>query len=190
MIFHRLVHASNFEQYQQSIRASDSLVIEVPNATFIDMKFVDDDFCMALLMHNGKTMFSTVISKLTHLDAHYLIRVKHHFDGTERDFKYGTSPVKLSQRQLPHGVAGVHGSSFVEDFAQFKHAIRHTFAKDDPFKPAKIVVNGREPRRYCVVIAEDKKHLRIFDLDHHEQDETLQRLEDENPTDGDERMTE
>ena len=39
------------------------------------------------------------------------------------------------------------------------------FATSDGFKPAKIEVNGRKNRRICVVLGEDGRQMRIFDLD-------------------------
>jgi len=42
---------------------------------------------------------------------------------------------------------------------------KHVFATSDDFKPTKIEVNGRKNRRICVVLGEDGRQMKIFDLD-------------------------
>lgn len=43
--------------------------------------------------------------------------------------------------------------------------IKHTFPLTESFKPAKIEVNGRKNRRVCLVISEDGRNMKIYDLD-------------------------
>jgi anaphase-promoting complex subunit 4 len=42
---------------------------------------------------------------------------------------------------------------------------RHTFPQDASWAPERIEINGRKGRRVVCVIAQDKIHYRIFDLD-------------------------
>jgi len=42
---------------------------------------------------------------------------------------------------------------------------KHVFAGSDGFKPAKIEINGRKNRRICVVLGEDGRQMKIYDLD-------------------------
>jgi anaphase-promoting complex subunit 4 len=44
--------------------------------------------------------------------------------------------------------------------------VKHVFK--NRFKPAKIEVNGRKNRRVCIVLGEDSRHLRVYDVDHAE----------------------
>jgi anaphase-promoting complex subunit 4 len=52
---------------------------------------------------------------------------------------------------------------FDQDFLQ--PYSKHVFGTSDDFKPAKIEVNGRKNRRICVVLGEDGRRMRIYDLD-------------------------
>lgn len=45
------------------------------------------------------------------------------------------------------------------------HPIRHTFPKGLSWTPERLEVNGRKGRRVVCVVAQDKIHYRIFDLD-------------------------
>lgn len=59
--------------------------------------------------------------------------------------------------------------------AHFDHAFlqpytKRVFATSDGFKPAKIEVNGRKNRRICVVLGEDGRQMRIYDLDFNDDD--------------------
>jgi anaphase-promoting complex subunit 4 len=49
-----------------------------------------------------------------------------------------------------------------------QQCIKHTFAADDRLRPVKIEVNGRKNRRFVVVLGEDCRQMRIFDLDYKE----------------------
>jgi anaphase-promoting complex subunit 4 len=55
----------------------------------------------------------------------------------------------------------VHSVS-IADMQQY---IKHTFASGDWLKPSKFEVNGRKNRRFVIVLGEDCRQMRIFDLD-------------------------
>ena len=77
-----------------------------------------------------------------------------------KDLAFNVSETEISNDQ---------GSSIEVD-AHFDQAFlrpytKRVFATSDGFKPAKIEVNGRKNRRICVVLAEDGRQMRIYDLD-------------------------
>jgi anaphase-promoting complex subunit 4 len=43
--------------------------------------------------------------------------------------------------------------------------VQHVFPKENLFVPVALGINGRKDRRALLVLAEDLKHYRIFDLD-------------------------
>lgn len=53
----------------------------------------------------------------------------------------------------------------VLDAGNVEPYVKYVFNTTDSFKPAKIEVNGRKNRRICVVLSEDGRHMRIYDLD-------------------------
>ena len=46
-----------------------------------------------------------------------------------------------------------------------------TFPKGVSWTPQQIEVNGRKERRVACALAKDNFHYRVYDLDHHEQEE-------------------
>jgi anaphase-promoting complex subunit 4 len=77
----------------------------------------------------------------------------------------------VDKKLLPHGKAGKMEHTLKIDRNRMERMIVHTFPPEDRFKPLRIEVNGRKNRRFVAVIAEDLRHLRIFDLDFKEEDE-------------------
>ena len=46
-----------------------------------------------------------------------------------------------------------------------KHYVKHTFPEGPTWTPERIEVNGRKGRRAVCVVAEDRIHYRILDID-------------------------
>jgi anaphase-promoting complex subunit 4 len=77
-----------------------------------------------------------------------------------KDLTFSVFETDISNRQA--------GS--IEADAQFDQGFlqpytKHVFATSDGFKPVKIEVNGRKNRRICVVLGEDGRQMKIYDLD-------------------------
>lgn len=76
------------------------------------------------------------------------------------------------QSQLPHGSPFPIPTHDVQSGAlDWRSHIRHTFGPEDMLKPLKMEINGRQNRRFVVVVGDDLRQLRILDLDYSEGDE-------------------
>lgn len=82
-------------------------------------------------------------------------------------FSYSDFTSNISKTQLPNGRAEgtTKTASTVLGKENIQPYINHVFPTTEAFKPAKIEVNGRKNRRVCVVLSEDGRHMRIYDLD-------------------------
>jgi anaphase-promoting complex subunit 4 len=74
------------------------------------------------------------------------------------------------------------------DLSPLAKYISHTFGPDDRLLPAKLEVNGKKNRRFVVVLGEDGRQMRIFDLDYSEGDEQVTRAFTGRDGDGDAAM--
>ena len=79
---------------------------------------------------------------------------------------------------LNYAATNTHGKSTVtKQFASapsdldlsnaetMKHYVKHTFPEGPSWTPERLEVNGRKGRRAVCVVAEDRIHYRIFDID-------------------------
>ncbi|KAE9966098.1 hypothetical protein BLS_007224 [Venturia inaequalis] len=145
-----------------------------PNVKILDVKFVDDEHLM-LLLHDGD---------YTHL-ASFKYR------GNQPDIVLDKNvPKAHKQAQLPHGSPFQIPVHDVQAGAlDWRSRVRHTFGPEDMLKPLKIEINGRQNRRFVVVVGDDLRQLRILDLDYSEGDELAERARTRNK-DGDDLMSE
>lgn len=66
--------------------------------------------------------------------------------------------------------------STILDSSAVHSLTRHVFPSSDPFRPQKLAINGRKDRRCCIVLGEDGRSMKIFDLDwDHEKAEAFAR---------------
>lgn len=71
----------------------------------------------------------------------------------------------------------------LSDKEVLKSYVRHTFANNPSSVPSKLEVNGRKGRRALCVIAEDKIHYQVLDIDPVEALNEVTMLEDEDMAD-------
>lgn len=80
----------------------------------------------------------------------------------------------------------------LEDGKELQRFVKHVFPKEEGFVPAKLEVNGRKNRRVALVLDEEGRRWRVYDLDHADDedgswvDESME--EAEGASDGDEAM--
>jgi anaphase-promoting complex subunit 4 len=97
--------------------------------------------------------------------------------------RYSAIKESISQKQLPHGKPSKITSFLTMNNTEMSPFIQHTFPAEERFKPLQIEVNGRKNRRFVAVIAEDLRHLRIFDLDFKAEEENHARIQDSDDND-------
>ena len=75
-------------------------------------------------------------------------------------------PVQISSSILPNGVEPQVESEWILPMAEELNQYRlHQFDLDSGgFHPARIEVNGRTNRQSCILIAEDHRQVRIYDI--------------------------
>lgn len=82
------------------------------------------------------------------------------------------APTKLPYKRTSLGASVLPNDSAPEVDTQWSFSMErdldslyHTFSHDrDSFVPVRMELNGRRSRRTCVIIGEDKKQVRIYDL--------------------------
>ena len=72
----------------------------------------------------------------------------------------------------PHGkstatrqLAGAVSDLDLSNAKTMKHYVKHMFPEGPTWTPERLEVNGRKGRRAVCVVAEDRVHYRIFDID-------------------------
>ena len=54
----------------------------------------------------------------------------------------------------------------IKSLGDIKDNIKHSFSDDDEsFHPLSLEINGRENRRTCVIVEQDCRRIKVFDLD-------------------------
>ncbi|QDS77693.1 hypothetical protein FKW77_003762 [Venturia effusa] len=160
----RIVHSDIFDDMRgvhlMAGRTLDFARSE-PSVKILDVKFVDDERLM-LLLHDGD---------YTHLASF-------NYRGDQPDIALDTNVQELpEQSQLPHGSPFPIPSHDIHAGAlDWRSRIRHTFGPEDMLKPLKIEINGRQDRRFIVVVGDDLRQLRILDLDYSEGDELEEKI--------------
>ncbi|TID17887.1 hypothetical protein E6O75_ATG10532 [Venturia nashicola] len=173
----RLVHSDIFDDLKGlQLMAGQRLSFarSKPKVQILDVKFVDDEQLM-LLLHEGD---------YTHL-ASFKYR------GDQPDIALETNVQKArEQSQLPHGSPfSIPVHNVQAGALEWRSRIKHTFGPEDMLKPLKIEINGRQNRRFVVVVGDDLRQLRILDLDYSEGDELAESARTRNEN-GDDLMSE
>ncbi|KAK5139652.1 hypothetical protein LTR04_003428 [Oleoguttula sp. CCFEE 6159] len=146
--------------------AADVCTLKLPTGEIRDIKFIDDDFLMAILCTT---------------DASHLITIQ--YSGATPT----TDTEQLSRRAL--SPPSLHDDSIFQSLhppnpnrnhrnprktwdrstvAALRPYIRHTFFAAERFVPEKLAVNGRKHRRAVCVLGRDRRHYKVFDLDNME----------------------
>ncbi|TKA59838.1 hypothetical protein B0A49_11528 [Cryomyces minteri] len=158
---HRIVESISSNSSKEA-PAADVCTLKLPTGEIRDIKFVDDDFLMAILY------------------ASHLITIQ--YSGATPT----TDTEQLSRRVL--GPPSLHGSIFqslpppnpnrnhsdprktwdCSTITALRPYIHHTFPAAERFVPEKLAVNGRKHRRAVCVLGRDRRHYKVFDLDNTE----------------------
>lgn len=103
-------------------------------------------------------------------DTSYLLTFEHkRFTESGRVISSTTALMSL---QLPNGAPPKdHQHLDLSTFEKIQPHIKHIFPSTERFTPIKMDVNGRQDRRVVCVIGEDRRHYKIFDLDHSAEEE-------------------
>lgn len=135
---HRIVHQELFDDLTASVISNKDAAFEFEGQEVVDARFIDDQDVMIVFKAGDE-------SRLTVLP-----------------FRSGSG----NQLGIPYAPAGENappkkiGAETLSKFT--RHVINH--AKES-FEPRRLEVNGRENRRSCVVVGDDGRQIRIYDLD-------------------------
>ncbi|KIW04896.1 hypothetical protein, variant [Verruconis gallopava] len=148
--FTKITHDTDFEGFK-SIRSSLSGAVSLPSGNLIcDLKFEDDQSLMLLVTQD---------------DHRHLVSIPY-TESISASFIKGRDAELC---QVPDGQAlNTNRNGYSISDHEMKRYTKHTFEPDDRFHPLKIEVNGRRNRRFVVALGEDKRMMRIFDLDYSE----------------------
>ncbi|KAJ5047724.1 anaphase-promoting complex, cyclosome, subunit 4-domain-containing protein [Bipolaris maydis] len=178
---HRLAHAHSISHlardlHSHAISTLDFSTGDNSSTKILDAKFADDENLLVLLQlspsdgdrkkHSKPT---NVIVSLPYTPTTVSPMDKQHQQHQKEQLIYFTpisSPAAVPSCLLPQGKPVAHSSRQTipvtpEDVEKYT---RHVF--EGRFTPLKLVVNGRKDRRVIVVLASDRKHYRILDMDY------------------------
>ncbi|KAJ6192764.1 anaphase-promoting complex, cyclosome, subunit 4-domain-containing protein [Bipolaris maydis] len=178
---HRLAHAHSISHlardlHSHAISTLDFSTGDNSSTKILDAKFADDENLLVLLQlspsdgdrkkHSKPT---NVIVSLPYTPTTVSPMHKQHQQHQKEQLIYFTpisSPAAVPSCLLPQGKPVAHSSRQTipvtpEDVEKYT---RHVF--EGRFTPLKLVVNGRKDRRVIVVLASDRKHYRILDMDY------------------------
>lgn len=178
---HRLAHAHSISHlardlHSHAISTLDFSTGDNSSSKILDAKFADDENLLVLLQlspsdgdrkkHSKPT---NVIVSLPYTPTTVSPMHKQHQQHQKEQLIYFTpisSPAAVPSCLLPQGKPVAHSSRQTipvtpEDVEKYT---RHVF--EGRFTPLKLVVNGRKDRRVIVVLASDRKHYRILDMDY------------------------
>ena len=126
-------------------------LVSLPAGSVRDIKFIDDEKLIVAFSKSSST-------------SHLLYFSYRHQSQPFSDISYATlEPVGTTTHAAnqPSGAAHLDISSDDE----VKQFIQHTFPDGPSWTPQRLEVNGRKGRRAACVVAEDRIHYRIFDID-------------------------
>ncbi|MCJ1402966.1 hypothetical protein MMC11_006188 [Xylographa trunciseda] len=132
-----------------SIQAIERASIHLPSGVIKDVKFADDE-----------TMILAYTEEATKSHLLYIPYRK----GSQSLFELTYVPV-TSERSPTNSLGSTGNFMDLSRHDAIKHYIQHTFPSDSSWTPETIEVNGRKGRRAICVVAQDRTHYRIFDLD-------------------------
>ncbi|KAF2756810.1 hypothetical protein EJ05DRAFT_418513, partial [Pseudovirgaria hyperparasitica] len=152
---HRLLHPASFDHLPDWTDLRSHTVILPPGA-IRDVRFVDDEYVMALFRSSDNT---SVLVSIPY--AKFLEESPPHTPALESR--------KITDHVAPHGSApsmdGVRTALDISQSDVFARYTIHTFVPTDRFVPLRLEVNGRKHRRVACVVGEDLKHYKVYDLD-------------------------
>jgi hypothetical protein len=162
---YRIVHQELFDDLTKSVKRYETAAIEFEAEEVVDAKFIDDQDVMMILRSRGlgQSRANSYRSTNAQSDQTHLVLLP---------FRSGTeNPLGIRYAALNEGRRGddateitvqwkVIDSETIEKYA--KHVINHAI---ESFEPRFLEINGRENRRSCIVIGEDGRQIRIYDLD-------------------------
>jgi anaphase-promoting complex subunit 4 len=169
---HRIDHADPFDEVARAALGKHAVTLRFELEDVVDLKFVDDEQIMFLLKSKGLSAAQSFRRSVTNAVADgssNLLSLPYRSSpsGPNALFSYSDFTANISKTQLPNGRADsiTKIRPTVLDKENIQPYVKHVFPTMESFKPAKIEVNGRKNRRVCVVLSEDGKQMRIYDLD-------------------------
>lgn len=185
---HRLAHASSITSLPRDLHSHSIASLSFPDGTrILDAKFADDGSLLSLIH------ISSSRPDKKELQGYRILSIPYN-DTSARESR--TLPIKYSaipsanckEHLLPTGTAPPASLREPTQLSptQVQGLTRHVFETEARFTPSTFVVNGRKARRVLVVLAEDRKHYRILDMDYPSQrDEEKDATDAELGEDGD-----
>jgi hypothetical protein len=149
----RIVHQELFDDLTASVVSNEEAVFEFEGQEVVDAKFIDDQDVMIVFKAGGLIGACCLAPLLMRSDESRLAVLP---------YRSGLG----NQLGIPYAPAGedaqpkVIGTETLDKFT--RHVINHV---GESFEPRLLDVNGRENRRSCVVVGEDGRQIRIYDLD-------------------------
>jgi hypothetical protein len=150
---YKISHTRLFDEIPKSIQSCETLVVELANYEIIDAKFVDDEYVLLLVQPNVDAETSSLIKLPFNLQS-------------GKSFKYTTVGKSVKDMTLlKGGFPAASPAQSIEDWEDDDSIVLETFHhKDDSIKPIGFTVTGRKNRKACVVMGEDSRQVRIYDL--------------------------
>lgn len=125
-------------------------LISLPTGTIKDIKYIDDDKLMVAFSKSAST-------------SHLLFFSYRHESEPLFDINYTTFRHGQDAHSTHHPTGDAHLD--LSDPEEMTRYVQHTFPDGPSWTPQRLEVNGRKGRRAACVVAEDRIHYRIFDVD-------------------------
>jgi len=125
-------------------------LISLPTGTVKDIKYIDDERLMVAFSKSASTshlLFFSYRHESEFLPDIIYTTLKHGKDADSAHQPSGDAYLDLSEPE------------------ELTRYIQHTFPDGPSWTPQRLEVNGRKGRRAACVVAEDRIHYRIFDVD-------------------------
>ena len=146
-----------------STEAIERASIRLPGGSIKDVKFADDETMIVAYTEEGDFIYQLMRKRRSNhrpaTKSHLLYIPYRKRSGSTSGVSYASISPKHNHTKSPETFTDLSTHDAM------KHYIQHTFPTGPAWTPERIEVNGRKGRRAICVVAQDRMHYRIYDLD-------------------------
>jgi anaphase-promoting complex subunit 4 len=158
VVLFRITHSRLFDEVPKSVEACDAAILDFGTKEVLDVRFLDDENLLILTRTSEDDDDEGGIS---HLIQYPYRQHKQAADSPFKPVQGALSDMTLLKGAFPKPQTILSLSEPKSASTYVKQTFRH---RQNAFRPVKLQVTGRKHRRVCVILADDQKQVRIYDL--------------------------
>lgn len=153
--------------------ASRQRIILAQDAAIKDLKFVDD-MILLLVVQTSSESGRHQLEKSNEAASSHLVYATFRDEATSRGIGSQPGIEKVDGKKANRDRHGFMPNIDLSNPTTMEACTRHTFPNQITWLPETIEINGRKGRRAVCVVAQDRIHYRVFDIDPPPKDDGLE----------------